>query len=237
MGRHIRMNWDEITPLLEAPLDKKYVKPAKKFGPKGDYIEGWYAIDKANRLFGFGGWSYEITFDCVQQAERRVGKDQKPGWGVTYVCKVRVMVDGAKREDVGAGHGFDVDLGQAHEGAVKEAATDALKRALRTFGYQFGLALYDKSRENVDDGTPKFNPKAAAERIEDKLRDLKTMQQGRELWRNEQECIWAIKNADTATYDGLRRKFDEAGKRLIDDQAMQAPQSDNGDYVKGAFGE
>ena len=36
-------------------------------------------------------------------------------------------------------------------------------------GNQFGLALYDKSRENVDDGTPKFNPKAAAERIEDKL--------------------------------------------------------------------
>ena len=127
--------------------------------------------------------------------------------------------------------------GRHTRGRSKEAATDALKRALRTFGNPFGLALYDKSRENVDDGTPKFNPKAAAERIEDKLRDLKTMQQGRELWRNEQECIWAIKNADIAVYDGLRHKFDEAGKRLIDDQAMQAPETDNRDYVEGVFGE
>ena len=46
MGRHIIMNWDKITPLLEAPLDQKHVRPAKKFGPKGDYIEGWHAIDE-----------------------------------------------------------------------------------------------------------------------------------------------------------------------------------------------
>ena len=37
----------------------------------------------------------------------------------------------------------------AHESAVKEAVTDAFKRAFRGFGYPFGLALYDKSREHV----------------------------------------------------------------------------------------
>jgi hypothetical protein len=42
-----------------------------------------------------------------------------------------------------------VDCGLAHESAVKEAVTDALKRALRSFGNPFGLALYDKTRENV----------------------------------------------------------------------------------------
>ncbi len=38
----------------------------------------------------------------------------------------------------GAGHGYDLDLGLAHESAIKEAVTDALKRALRTFGNPFG---------------------------------------------------------------------------------------------------
>src|SRR5205085_8683411 len=53
------------------------------------------------------------------------------------------------REGVGAGHGIDVDCGQAHESAIKEAETDAMKRALMTFGNPFGLALYDKEQANV----------------------------------------------------------------------------------------
>src|SRR3546814_5327148 len=40
-------------------------------------------------------------------------------------------------------------VGQAHESAIKESETDAMKRALMTFGNQFGLALYDKTRANV----------------------------------------------------------------------------------------
>jgi hypothetical protein len=53
------------------------------------------------------------------------------------------------REGTGAGHGIDVDLGQAHESAIKEAETDAMKRALMTFGNPFGLALYDKQQREV----------------------------------------------------------------------------------------
>jgi DNA repair and recombination protein RAD52 len=53
------------------------------------------------------------------------------------------------REGLGAGHGIDVDVGQAHESAIKEAETDAMKRALMTFGNPFGLALYDKEQANV----------------------------------------------------------------------------------------
>ena len=53
------------------------------------------------------------------------------------------------REGTGAGHGIDTDLGLAHESAIKEAETDAMKRALMTFGNPFGLALYDKSLSQV----------------------------------------------------------------------------------------
>jgi DNA recombination protein Rad52 len=142
--------WQAIQPALTAKLEPSHVQKAKKYGPKGDYIEGWHAIAEANRIFGFGGWSYNVvSLDCVHQGPREIGEQRKPGFGVTYTARIVVRVGGVEREDVGAGHGYDVDCGLAHESAIKEAVTDALKRALRTFGNPFGLALYDKSRENV----------------------------------------------------------------------------------------
>jgi recombination DNA repair RAD52 pathway protein len=45
---------------------------------------------------------------------------------------------------VGVGNGKPENEGDVIESAVKEAETDALKRALRTFGNTFGLALYEK---------------------------------------------------------------------------------------------
>ena len=151
------MDWDKASVELSKKLNPSNVQPPKQFGPKGSYIEGWLAIQEANRIFGFGGWSYTIL-DCrvVQEKPREIGRDKKPGFGVTYVATVRVTVGDVIREDVGSGHGYDVDLGLAHESAIKEGVTDALKRSLRSFGNPFGLALYDKSRENVgenvDDG-------------------------------------------------------------------------------------
>jgi hypothetical protein len=119
------------------------------------YLEGWQVIAEANRIFGFDGWQRQtIAVRCVAQAERLIGRDQKPGWGVTYTARVRVTVTAGGlvplvREGSGAGHGIDVDLGQAHESALKEAETDAMKRALMTFGNPFGLALYDKRQREV----------------------------------------------------------------------------------------
>lgn len=131
---------------LKQPLDPKHVKkPSGNFGPKGDYLEGWHVINEANRIFGFDGWSYqiELTRDSL------VHDEQKGQWQAAYTCICSVTVGDAFRQDVGFGSGFAKQVGDAIEGATKEAATDALKRALRTFGNQFGLALYDKERANV----------------------------------------------------------------------------------------
>ena len=71
---------------------------------------------------------------------------------------MRISVGDVIREGSGAGHGIDADLGQAHESALKEAETDAMKRALMTFGNPFGLALYDKQqREVTSSATPASN--------------------------------------------------------------------------------
>jgi hypothetical protein len=91
---------------------------------------------------------------CVSERERTLGSNNRAGWGVTYTARVRISVGEVIREGSGAGHGIDADLGQAHESALKEAETDAMKRALMTFGNPFGLALYDKQQREVTSSTP-----------------------------------------------------------------------------------
>lgn len=139
---------------LKAPLQRKHVAERTQAGRKLSYIEGWHAIAEANRIFGFDAWTREtVDIRCVMERERTIGREPnvKQGWGVSYVARVRVTVNHIVREGVGTGHGIDVDLGQAHESAIKEAETDAMKRALMTFGNPFGLALYDKQQANVQD--------------------------------------------------------------------------------------
>jgi hypothetical protein len=147
----------EQSAALAAPLNRANVQTRSQAGRSFNYLEGWVAIREANRIFGFDGWQRE-TFElrCVSESQRPIGRDQKPGWGVTYIARVRIRLgsqaSGAPsliREGSGAGHGIDVDLGLAHESALKEAETDAMKRALMTFGNPFGLALYDKQQRQV----------------------------------------------------------------------------------------
>lgn len=147
---------------LSAPLNRRHVKSRKQGGRAVSYVEGWHAIDEANRIFGFGEWSREtVDIRCVSERERAIGDSASKGWGVTYTARVRVRVGEIVREGCGAGHGIDRDLGQAHESAIKEAETDGMKRALMTFGNPFGLALYDKEQGNVADGATEENESKA----------------------------------------------------------------------------
>lgn len=161
---------------LQAPLNRSNVSERKQGGRMLSFVEGWWVISEANRIFGFDGWTSEtIEFKCVSEGQRRIGQEPNtyPGFGVTYIAKVRIIVEmppgsGIKtiREGCGAGHGIDRDLGQAHESALKESETDARKRALMTFGNQFGLALYDKTQENVvSDPPPVRKPVAPAPNV------------------------------------------------------------------------
>jgi Rad52/22 family double-strand break repair protein len=129
------------------------------------YLEGWQLIAEANRIFGFDGWQrYTLSSHCVADHERPIGRERKSGWGVTYIARVRICVTAAGRtvirEGSGAGHGIDTDRGLAHESALKEAETDATKRALMTFGNPFGLALYDKQQRQVTPARGTTTPQA-----------------------------------------------------------------------------
>ena len=154
-------------------LDAGVVKKRQQASQTLFYIEAWRAIDEANRIFGFDGWRRETvllertvteTFPKTRFNERAGKKEIVRGpdgepvtmTRVGYLAKVRVTVEAGDkvvvREGTGYGSGIAEDPNMAFEGAAKQAESDAMKRALMTFGNPFGLALYDKRQANVDDG-------------------------------------------------------------------------------------
>ena len=154
--------------MLSAKLDMGHVRSRKQGGADVQYIEGWFAIAEANRIFGFDRWTSEtLDLQCVGQNKTAKGKDE-----VHYIAKVRVTVGDVIREGVGYGNGFGNSIGEAHELAVKEAETDARKRALMTFGNPFGLALYDKDRGNVCDNAAEERTRKAEQTRDDLVRSI-----------------------------------------------------------------
>jgi DNA recombination protein Rad52 len=147
-----KLDSEKVTNALNAKLDPSVVATRKQSNVMLSYVKGWYVIKKANEIFGFDGWDMEtidinVINDVLQKDETKYGSVDR--WHVTYTAKVRVNVNSVIREGFGAGHGIDKDRGIAHESASKEAETDAMKRALRTFGNVFGLALYDTTQSEV----------------------------------------------------------------------------------------
>jgi hypothetical protein len=130
---------------LKRNLDGRQVRTREAHGRELSYIEGWYAMSEANRIFGFDGWSREtLDSKCV------LAREIRGGFTAIYTSKVRITVqaDGATiiREGHGSGEGRGSSPGEVHDIALKAAETDATKRALATFGRPFGLELYRQSR-------------------------------------------------------------------------------------------
>jgi recombination DNA repair RAD52 pathway protein len=148
---------------LQKPLDATHVKTRQQAGTTLSYIEAWHVIAEANRIFGHLAWNREtILVQHVSTTEtEKEGVDYKTKakykyiqYEVGYIAKVRITIGDVVREGTGAGSGISKSLADAHEGAVKEAESDAMKRAFMTFGHPFGLALYDKERANVQAPIP-----------------------------------------------------------------------------------
>ncbi len=95
----------------------------------------------ANETFGFNGWGHSVThqsIDFVDQSNDRFYV------GVSAFIRVQLK-DGTYHEDVGYGVSEGMrSKALAIEKACKEAVTDGLKRALRSFGNLLGNCIYDK---------------------------------------------------------------------------------------------
>ena len=136
--------------VLNKELDSNRVKTREKGNVSLSYIEGFDVIDTANLIFGYGNWSYLIS--SLNQVSQEQNHNQN--FVVCYKAVVKLIIKdenhskSISRQDVGFGTGVSKTLADSHENAGKEAVTDALKRAMRSFGNQFGNSLYDKTRNH-----------------------------------------------------------------------------------------
>ena len=148
--------WDGLPPavanVLGQPLDRALVSQRKgRAGRTYDYMEGHVVIDQANRIFGFGGWGYELAGDVtlreIENVDTKTGEVKRAH---VYSAPVRVTVAGAPpRTDIGF-NAVAEDNADGHETAIKGAVTDGMKRALRSFGVQFGNGFYgDQTAEEA----------------------------------------------------------------------------------------
>ena len=131
---------------LRRNLDHRSVRTREANGRELSYVEGWYAISEANRIFGFDGWSREtIESRCV------LARENRGSFLAIYIARVRISVfaDGTTivREGHGSGECRGPSPGEVHDTALKAAETDATKRALATFGRPFGLELYRREKK------------------------------------------------------------------------------------------
>jgi hypothetical protein len=142
---------------LRRELDGGQVRTRKVDGRELSYIEGWYAISEANRIFGFDGWNREtLESRCV------LARENRGSFVAVYTAKVRITVRARGttiiREGHGTGESRATSPGDVHDVALKAAETDATKRALATFGRPFGLELYRKEKGTVLQDQPSSTP-------------------------------------------------------------------------------
>lgn len=168
-----------VSALLEQPLDPALVSEREtRDGRLLQYIEGWAAINQANRIFGFDGWGAEVVGEVAYRPLSLTDPDTSETIAVgMYTAAVRVAVRGCPpKADVGCAF-VSQDTPEAHEAAYKGAVTDAMKRALRHFGDQFGNRLYDR-RNGLEatpalagsEGTPKPSAPASPAKVEEMRR-------------------------------------------------------------------
>jgi hypothetical protein len=126
---------------LNRAVPTRNVKTRISDGKELFYIEGWYCLVQANRIFGFDAWDREtLETKCL------VGHEARGSWTAVYSARVRITVRTNPGTIIRDGHGTGEaqrrSTAEAHDLALKAAETDATKRALATFGKAFGLALY-----------------------------------------------------------------------------------------------
>ena len=97
-------------------------------GQRVSYVEAWRMIDKAQRIFGFNGWSSTVLNMSKEFEEKNASTGR---FSVGYTCMVRVTLrDGTFHDDVGFGSTVNErDRGKGIENARKEAVSDGMKRS------------------------------------------------------------------------------------------------------------
>ena len=145
---------------LRRNLDHRQVRTREAHGREISYIEGWYAISEANRIFGFDGWSREtIETKCVLVNRRRNAMRH----GLTAATVVPTMEDAEEFERFAAAVRADYRPASTVEHELVARLTSLLWRLRRStlietnlFQLQGRLAMEQKlgARAEPDTASP-----------------------------------------------------------------------------------
>lgn len=137
---------DQQLAILMSPLNPARVQSRKQGGASLSYLAAYDVKATLIRLFGFGGFSSELT-----QAEI-VFKEQVPqkngngkNWKVAAQATVKLTIHqlGAVYTETAIAGSTQPDFTEAADMALKSSESDAFKRAAIFLGTQTGLSLYD----------------------------------------------------------------------------------------------
>jgi hypothetical protein len=151
---------EQVSQLLEA------VKPYRvKLRDGHSHMEGYDIRAHLTRIFGFAGWDLEgDPAQLIHERELDTGKAKGNGWpAIRYSCAYRQaltlvvydprghLVKRVLGQAVGKAEN-QPSFGDAHDLALKDAETQALKRAAMNLGDQFGLGLYNRTASDGKGG-------------------------------------------------------------------------------------
>lgn len=104
------------------------------------YLEAWDVKAHLIRVFGFGGWSWDVL-----NSELAFEENANSRWSVGYKVVGRLTIAdlGCTYTEAAVGSASLPSRGEAHDMAIKTGESDALKRAAINLGDQFGLSLYN----------------------------------------------------------------------------------------------
>jgi hypothetical protein len=203
------LNEHQYEQLLK-PLHPSRVAKRQQAGRNLSYLEAWDVKAHLIRIFGFGGWSWDVLVADLAFEHEKDGK-----WNVGYKVIGRLTIGSnysPTYTEAAIGSATLPQRGEAHDMAIKTAESDALKRAAINLGTQFGLSLYDNGSlkdvvgTTLDRGQPGLPVTDTSEPIADS--------EGAEAWIGQMKT--AIDNGDV---EGL----------ITMKQAMNA--ADAGDWV------
>jgi hypothetical protein len=138
------VNANQIQQLLK-PINPRRVNSRDGMA----YVEAHDIKAHLIRMFGFGGWSWEITSSQVIHQQQTQTKGGKDAWYVVAHTIGTLTVGDARYSGSHAGDSTHPVLGEAIGNALTNSDSYALKRAAICWGDQFGLSLYNKGSKQA----------------------------------------------------------------------------------------
>jgi recombination DNA repair RAD52 pathway protein len=142
---------DEQVDLLLKDLHPSRVSQRTQGGATLSYVEAYDVKATLIRVFGFGGFSAEVT-EAKVLSITDTEKGGRTQYTVLATSTVRLTIHAlnAVYAETAAASQVGNQVGEVTDFAIKTASSDALKRCAIYLGTQFGLSLYaDGSRKDV----------------------------------------------------------------------------------------